>query len=425
MKLGMRFKCLLSGVLVFGSSIFSGFPVYAEESDVLDSITIEDITPGMAANYAVNHAYYLGEGDVDTGTPVKYCSESGEMLGWMVPYVNNGVESGYVLLDFTQEDPVSEFSFEGKDLLGGVMPSVENPVLVDNDPFSYRLVDEAGLPSPAKHVEDGKYVFDSSDDVYNNLYEIRPTDGAGSYTTRLLTVANFRPVHMGRDYFIRNYGRYNCGVVAGFQILKQWNLMCGYTDEELFRWLWINSGSMAGDNWDKDYDVIFEEMLAEYGSERVIESFPLSDGTSHKVLYGSMDTKRLNNTLVYWMNSNNVAGMRTVSFQKNADSFYEFLEHAVSHDYPGYIAFRMDCENSDSFGHAVVFEGYVKYNSSSNPNLAKGKVVYAIVSDGYRDDGYKYVNYSHTKWSMFDMSIYEAPHLIYFKNIPVPTVPFD
>lgn len=239
MKLGMRFKCLLSGVLVFGSSIFSGFPVYAEKSDVSDSITIEDITPGMAANYAVNHAYYLGEGDVDTGTPVKYCSESGEMLGWMVPYVENGKESGYILLDFTQEDPVSEFSFEGKDLLGGVMPSVENPVLVDNDPFSYRLVDEAGLPSPAKHVEEGKYVFDSKDDVYRNLYEIKPTDGAGSYTTQFLTVANFRPVHMGRD------------------------------------------------------------------------------------------------------------------------------------------------------------------------------------------DGYKYVNYSHTKWSMFDKSPYEAPRIIYFKNIPVPTVPFD
>lgn len=424
MKFSTRLKCLLSGVCIVSSSILLGFSVHAEGSDNGVSITIEDITPEMAANYAVNHAHYLGEDGMSAGIPVKYCNANGEMLGWMVPYVQDGTESGYVLLDFTQEDPVSEFSFDGKDLCGGVMPSFDNPVLVDNDLFSYNVVDEASLPSSVRHIEDGYYVFDDGSDVYHNLYENAPMDGAGSYTTQFLMVANSRPVHMGRDYFIRNYGRYNCGIVAGFQLLKQWDLMCGHTDEEVFRWLWVNSGTMSGDNWDKDYDIIFDEMLAIHGSERVIESFTLNDGTTHKVLYGNMEPDRLRNVLLKWMNDNHVAGNRDVLFDERADTFYDYLESAVSNNYPGYISFHIKCKDSVEIGHAVMFVGCVKYNYSSNPDLASGKLRYAIVSDGYRDDGYKYINYSHTKWTTIGLSIYERPKITCFRRVPVPATHF-
>lgn len=423
----------LCGVIA-AASVLTGMPVMAAElpdaaqvdvQEVRDdeddkegfSVLITDITAEMAANYALNHALKFGHDDFTAGVAVKYFSPEGQMLGWTVPYVCNGQPSGYVLLDFTQEDFVSEFAFDAGVVFDGMSDASaaslqpdDEIVIVERSPLYYSCMPVSSLPQTYSYVWQGRIWYTDWNDYEANFFQLGLRDGEYVKSERYLDVAYDPELHFGREYSILKWGRYACPCSVALHIIKQNGLTAGKSDDYIYRWFWEEMDCCPGDDWDADYVENYRNIYNNPDTSYRADSYVI-DGVSHRVITGGCSETVLRNALVKWCKEK--LGLTRVGYNDGYSIFETTMAQGIATQCPTFLCYSIKYSDigtvisdddvddiagrADSTFHAVNVVGYTVVNQITAG--LSGNTVYAIVADGYNGDGYRYINFSHTKWN--------------------------
>lgn len=434
MKRCIRGLCSIVAI----ASILTSMPVMAAENDVdlaqenlqetdggneVIGIRITDITAEMASNYALNRAVDMGH-DVAAGIAVKYFDLNGNMLGWMVPYVKDGEPCGYMLLDFTQEDFVSEFSFDDvvlveDDGIAGLSDGDE-AVLVENGLWNYELVSRAGLPSISAEdpgLVGGYIIYATKAEFDDNFYRYYPPDNEIFVEERWLNKFNSDDA-VSIDYVLSNWRRYSCACVVALEIVRQEGLDDDKSDEEIYRWFWEEMECCPYDDWDADFDFNWIDVnnhdisnldAAKTDEERdAIHVFAITYNGYGRILYGTADTSELNSAIKKWYFVKHTNPSVTYNHINVGSQFYDNpVAEAISRNLSVYMGFGVTCANGDTVGHAVNIVGWSKYY---NNKYTRPRVTYFMIYDGH-NTGIRYINFSHTRWD-------EGPNMcFYFRNI--------
>lgn len=420
--------------IVATASILTSMPVMAAENDVdlvqedlqetddgneVIGIRITDITAEMASNYALNRAADMSH-DVAAGIAVKYFDLNGNMLGWMVPYVKDGEPCGYMLLDFTQEDFVSEFSFDDvvlveDDGIAGLLDGDET-VLIENGLWNYELVSRAGLPcvfAEDPGLTDGYIVYATRDEFNRKFYMTSPSDNEVLSKERWLE--KYNPSNMvSTDYVLTKWHRYSCACVVALEIVQQEGIVGNMSDEDIYKWFWKELECCPCDNWGDDFNEDWEN-VKDYDRGHFWNNHKFAlDGEDAlgygRILYGTADYSDLNAAIVKFYKdnfNNNRVAIGNVNVSGN--QFYDNpLANAISCNYSSYMAFGVKTSDGEEIGHAVNVVGYAKY---LNSHYTHPGVLYFMIYDGHNNDAIRYINFSHTKWQ------YGPGSCFYFRNI--------
>lgn len=396
--------------------------VQDDDSDEEFSIAITDITAEMAANYALNHALKFGHDDFTAGIAVKYFSSDGQMLGWMVPYVCNGQPSGYVLLDFTQEDPVSEFMFGNDSMIINENHVVESTsdsyVLIEDGIWNYNYVLESDIISSYSSVENGYYVFDNWDDYYNNFFKVGPGSGDNVYRTAILMTTYSNEVHIGRREIVDDFdGRYACGCVAALNMIKQSGIFNeDESDFDIYRWFWRETKAVPTDDWNlnESFDDLYVRLENEYGKDVVATSYvDESDNIRRRAIQGTVSNEAFMSAIEKWCKEH---GKPTVAHVSGSDIMKERIEGGIGSNCPTFMSYTVEFKDGRQTKHMVNVVGYCFYKNPDS-GISSNKMKYAIIADGYHGDGYRYVNYSHTKWSPVLAGSITYTYVGYFRNM--------
>lgn len=369
MKKFLVFILLLSLVINLPVSVLAS-ENSNEQYKLLSEITNDELST-FALNFAKDFEPNL---NLEVGEIIPVYNESDALIGFSISYVLDNNPYGYINLDFTKENHVSDFSiFKGEN-------SIYNILAIDiNKQNSFRTIEKklysfGGLQYAIPFDENGETVFHFSDGE-NIKFNINTNNKAGvkynshselfsktyRYGALLNTEAYTSKYNKSKSLISESYiesttNKYACSVLALTEIANQENILKNSNIVNTFNQLWK----------DTDTTVINVKNGISYGS------------TLDSKLGSSMTTYAKS------MGKNNT----TVTTKSNPD--FEFFKNIINNNASGIFKYAIDLTDGSGSGHAVNMIGYcvvrlngVFYN-------------YLVVADGWHNDAPRYFNFSET-----------------------------
>lgn len=366
-------KKILTFILMLSLIVNLSVDVLASENNNEQYKLLSEITNEELSTFALNVAKDFEPNlNLEVREIVPVYNESDTLIGFSISYVLGDVPYGYINLDFTKENPISDFSiFKG-------VNSIYNTLVIDvSKQNSFRTIEKklysfGGLQYAIPFEGNGEKVFHFSDGG-NAKFEINANNKAGvKYNTHddlftetyiggalLNTEAYTSKYNRNKSLISENYienttNKYACSVVALTEIANQENILKNSSIVNTFNQLWKDTGTTV---------------------------INVKNGIS----YGITQDSKLGSSMKEYaksMGKNNT----TVTTKSNPD--FEFLKNIINNNASGIFKYAADFTDGSGSGHAVNMIGYcvvrlngVFYN-------------YLVVADGWNNDAPKYFNFS-------------------------------
>lgn len=385
----------------------------SEASEDADGIYLCDLPLDIVYEYADVFADNMGYSDYECVSAVKYCRDN-EWLGYVVNYENNGVYSGFAVIDFSSEPGhyISEFSFDIQANFTNdeaVALSDDSDIFVTDDgfaPFSYSFIDNSmsrGSVMAGKLWIPKDKIFRTGDElVVNSVIE-----------KGMLPNFDINRDTISREYlFSISNDRYACPVAAAMNVIHYTGMTGGHDDAYIFKWLWNKMEILP--TWQYDLTNVDEWPSGYFDKDGVnlyLAQKPLGGGNC---IASGCRAKRLKIALVGESSNErqnswfcNVCGYTKTRCIENSKNglLPEYFVNNVKQGKPSIFLFVQLCSGPDkpldSENHAVSVVGYARtefyFNEDSNSD--RGETIYACVADGWNAGVVYYMDVTNVKFA--------------------------
>ena len=365
-------------------------------------IELTGITTAELENYAINFSKSYTNNDLTVGEITPVYESDNSLVGYSVSYYDlNGTPYGYINLDFTREDPVTEFVIQKEarsmySYIEGLVQEefsydydveeklyctneLEYTVSVtgaDNEEFYYNTND-GEMNSSEFHVlknaerEDaylettvestGSVVYDSHSELFSKTYQ----SGSTIVLEPTYTSKYSKSKSLISETRIKNLtSKYACAVLALTEIAYQEGILLDSSIASTFNALWSETQTY----------VLYEK---EFGSKMV----------SYGTTYDSKLALAMKNYAI-------AQGKTQTTASSKSNPAFSFFVNAIDGNYSATLSYRIyvvDEEASSGYsksGHTVNVVGYCTAKKSGTTSK------YLIVADGWYSDAPKYINYT-------------------------------
>ena len=366
---------LLFSLLVPSVSVFASDP----SDPTWLAKQVDELTESEISTYALNFAGMLDITDLSVSgiLPVHDLNKNRE--GYCVSFTRSGVPFGYLVLDFSEKEYVSEFCIkEGiespySEMAGGVSIQSEGTYAVQVSPFQKGIVySDDTYQDQFGYVGDYEAPFSlfalednvSWDDLFLMDYD---TENA-SYTEYRIGAYHSEKSFVSQNDIGRSTGRYACVPAAMTAAVHQNDLLWNGSEAETFLKLWDMT------------DTYFLE--DENGSVRTV-SYVDENGETHVYQLGSTYDRRIVYALRDYLNDTD----ETFDYNRIFSPTFEAIKLCAENgsDMIVYSA-RIRNEKNEITGHCVNVLGYVEI---TEPNGIERH--YLTVADGWHDDAVRYL----------------------------------
>lgn len=374
-------KKLLSAILIL--SIFMGttLNVSAAESNSntqfkpLSEITTDELTT-FALNFAKDFEPTI---TLDINEIIPMYNNGNTLIGFSISYIFENRPYGYINLDFTKANPVTEFSIcEGAESLYDSLVmdvSVERSYKVSEKKLYSIGFLQYAIPVKSNgesilhfsNGEDAKSTmriggevetkYDSHSQLFSDSYASGSLLDTRAYTGKY----NRGKSLISEDYIEQQTGKYACAVVALTEIANQEGILKNSSIAATFNQLWTDTGTTVS---------------------------KIENG----ITYGSTKYINLGSAMKTYAKARGKSNT-TATLKLSPD--FSFFKDIVTSNISGLLTYTIELTNGKTIGHAVNMVGYCV--ARLNGVFSN----YLIVADGWHDKIPKYINYSTADFKSF------------------------
>lgn len=457
-----RFLC--GTVFVVSLFVNTGCAYAANGLDINDlpfdedgTIALCDIPGAYMMDYAQRLADFYGYSDYHVNNLVKYENEDCEWSGYVASYEDTTGHMGYMTIDFSQPDGhcVSEFAFD----IDGIDAQFEYEGQTSQYFFDSITSDSNRKLTDYMHYGDNpekpfgflwrdneSSIFTSdvvrgsimSGNVLVKKSEMMLTDEDFDETvTKVFLdryIENPSASLVGQDYILGiTDKRYACPFVAAVGLSRQEGLIGGYSDADVFRWLWLkvnpiphyNYDAWNGNNYDEWTPALKTYMKDYLHFNNDGSVYAIAAGCTAKDFEKAFVGQNTSEHESSWLWTNGGA------YGSCCEKFYgwsllpEHFKNAVDGNKPsiflytrkGYEIVMDDAGNEvlqEALSkHAVNVVGYLEapYYYDVDGERLTGKTIYAAVANGWDDNSHYYMDVTNAKY--LNSGLYDTQLQVY------------
>ena len=371
---------MLKKILSFILFIFLAvnIPVNALASDIDNDEqykSLLEITNDELSTFALNFAKDFEPAlNLEVGKIVPIYDTTNTLIGFSISYALDNNPYGYINLDFTKENPISEFSiFKGvnniydnlvmdifkqnksalikKKLysLGGLQYAIP---LIDNGKTAFHFSNIGNKQLTMKTNNKSEVKYDTHSDLFSKTYRYGALLNTEAYTSKYSKNKSL----ISEAYIENVTSKYACAVVALTEIANQENILKNSSISNTFNQLWKDTSTTVSE---------------------------IENGISYGV---TLDSKLGSSMETYAK----TMGKKNTTVTTKSIPDFEFFKNIVTNNASGIFKYAINLTDGSESGHSVNTVGYcvvrlngVFYN-------------YLIVADGWHSDAPRYFNFSET-----------------------------
>ena len=397
--IGRKFVALLLAVMM---TLSLGVSANAAEPANYDDYI--KVTDEIVESIVVEWAEYVSPGrSFDVSAIYDYYDQNDQLIGYSVSVTSNGIPYGYVLLDFFQENMISEFVIEenavnicetalaelqsntrANDLnsrnadmssvklhkclpltpavsveVGGTeLYAIGDEVTSRNEYKSLSSsisVSEISQPTIANSIDNPPAIYDPNSEnetTYGHCGDVMLRSIPTGYTAVDPDTRLNNPKSFSQSWAENNTGSYACAIVAALNIMYQNNCMLNNDSVKTYDWLWDETGTK--------------------------ETTSSKNDTSSDIVYGSTTIGKIAPAIVKLAKQ---LGKSNSSYTSVSSPTYQTYKSAVQAGKSGVLEFGVTVtadNGTERQGHSVSVVGFRSDRDSSSTVHQ-----YIIVADGW------------------------------------------
>ena len=397
--IGRKFVALLLAVMM---TLSLGVSANAAEPANYDDYI--KVTDEIVESIVVEWAEYVSPGrSFDVSAIYDYYDQNDQLIGYSVSVTSNGIPYGYVLLDFFQENMISEFVIEenavnicetalaelqsntrANDLnsrnadmssvklhkclpltpavsveVGGTeLYAIGDEVTSRNEYKSLSSsisVSEISQPTIANSIDNPPAIYDPNSEnetTYGHCGDVMLRSTPTGYTAVDPDTRLNNPKSFSQSWAENNTGSYACAIVAALNIMYQNNCLLNNDSVKTYDWLWDETGTK--------------------------ETTSSKNDTSSDIVYGSTTIGKIAPAIVKLAKQ---LGKSNSSYTSVSSPTYQTYKSAVQAGKSGVLEFGVTVtadNGTERQGHSVSVVGFRSDRDSSSTVHQ-----YIIVADGW------------------------------------------
>ena len=397
--IGRKFVALLLAVMM---TLSLGVSANAAEPANYDDYI--KVTDEIVESIVVEWAEYVSPGrSFDVSAIYDYYDQNDQLIGYSVSVTSNGIPYGYVLLDFFQENMISEFVIEenavnicetalaelqsntrANDLnsrnadmssvklhkclpltpavsveVGGTeLYAIGDEVTSRNEYKSLSSsisVSEISQPTIANSIDNPPAIYDPNSEnetTYGHCVDVMLRSIPTGYTAVDPDTRLNNPKSFSQSWAENNTGSYACAIVAALNIMYQNNCLLNNDSVKTYDWLWDETGTK--------------------------ETTSSKNDTSSDIVYGSTTIGKIAPAIVKLAKQ---LGKSNSSYTSVSSPTYQTYKSAVQAGKSGVLEFGVTVtadNGTERQGHSVSVVGFRSDRDSSSTVHQ-----YIIVADGW------------------------------------------